>query len=142
MLFIFTYIYILYNMKRFSDFINEKLKVSKHSISNITLESLIDALKDFKDRNRIIYVDFNLREILGEYPEVLNYYGSYTDKNIIGNEIQQLGYTQIKSTGEDVVYIYFDIRIGDSIHIENTEELHDIFGEEILTKIYDYIVNH
>ena len=129
-------------MRRISEFIIEKLKVSKHSISNITLESLIDALKDFKDRNRIIYVDFNLREILGEYPEVLNYYGSYTDKNIIGNEIQQLGYTQIKSTGEDVVYIYFDIRIGDSIHIENTEELHDIFGEEILTKIYDYIVNH
>ena len=129
-------------MRRITEFILEKLKVSKHSISNITLESLIDALKDFKDRNRIIYVDFNLREILGEYPVVLDYYGSYTDKNIIGKEIQVLGYTTVKSTGEDIVYIYFDIRIGDAIEIENTEELHDIFGVEVLTKIYNYIITH
>ena len=129
-------------MRRITEFILEKLKVSKHNSATVTLESLVDAVKDFKDRNHIIFVDLNWREILGECPVVLDYYGSYTDKNIIGNEIQQLGYTQIKSTGEDVVYIYFDIRIGDSIHIENTEELHDIFGEEILTKIYDYIVNH
>ena len=136
-------------MKRFSDFINEKLKVSKHSISNITLESLIDALKDFKDRNHIIYVDFNLREILGEYPEVLNYYGSYTDKNIIGNEIQAIQFIQyntvfkkVMEAGKDVVFIYFDKNRGDSIQIENTEELNDIFGEDVLDKIYNYIVKH
>ena len=129
-------------MRRINEFILEKLKVSKHNSATVTLESLVDALKDFKDRNHIIYVDFNLKEILGEYPEVLNYYGSYTDKNIIGKEIQVIGYTTVKSTGEDIVYIYFDTRIGGAIEIENTEELHDIFGEEVLTKIYDYIITH
>lgn len=127
-------------MKNLKQHILEKLKVSKNNRSNITLESLVDALKDFKNHNRLIYVDFNLRQILGEYPVVLDYYGSNTDKNIIGKEIHVLGYTLVKSTGEDVVYIYFDTSIGDSIEIENTEELHDIFGEEVLTKIYNYII--
>ena len=129
-------------MKRFSDFIIEKLKVTAKSF-DITLEELLKALKDYKDRKHYEYsVYIDLKEILEDYPVVLQYRGTNANKNIIGNEIQQLGYTQIKSTGKDVVYIYFDIRIGDSIQIENTEELHDIFGEEILTKIYDYIVNH
>ena len=129
-------------MKNLKQHILEKLKVSKNNRSNITLESLVDALKDFKNHNRLIYVDFNLRQILGEYPVVLDYYGSNTDKNIIGKEIHVLGYTLVKSTGEDIVYIYFDTSIGDSIEIENTEELHDIFGEEVLTKIYNYIITH
>lgn len=129
-------------MRRITEFILEKLKVSKHNSATVTLESLINTLKDFKDRNHIIFVDFNLKEILGEYPVVLDYYGSYTDENIIGKDIQVLGYTTVKSTGEDVVFIYFDTRIGDAIEIENTEELHDIFGEEVLTKIYDYIITH
>ena len=33
-------------------------------------------------------------------------------------------------------------KLTDSIQIENTKELYDIFGEEALHKIYDYIVNH
>ena len=75
-------------MRRITEFILERLKVSKHNSATVTLESLVDALKDFKDRNHIIFVDFNLREILGEYPAVLDYYGSYTDENIIGKEIK------------------------------------------------------
>ena len=129
-------------MKELKQHILEKLKVSKNNRSNITLESLVDALKDFKNHNRLIYVDFNLRQILGEYPVVLDYYGSYTNENIIGKEIHVLGYTQIKSTEEDAVYISFNTRIGDAIEIENTEELHDIFGEEVLSKIYNYIITH
>ena len=129
-------------MKSFKQHILEKLKVSRNNRSNITLESLVDALKDFKNHNRSMYVDFNLRHILGEYPVVLDYYGSNTHKNIIGKEIHILAYTRVKSTGEAAVYIYFDTSIGDSIEIENTEELHDIFGEEILTKIYNYIITH
>ena len=31
---------------------------------------------------------------------------------------------------------------GDQLKIENTKELYDIFGEEALTKIYDYIITH
>lgn len=127
-------------MRRITEFILEKLKVSKHNSATVTLESLVDALKDCKNRNHLIYVDFDLKIILGEYPVVLDYYGSYTNENIIGKKIQELGYTQIKSTEEDAVYIYFDTGIGDAIEIENTEELHDIFGEEVLTKIYNYII--
>ena len=129
-------------MKNLKQHILEKLKVSKNNRSNITLESLVDALKDCKNRNHLIYVDFDLKIILGEYPVVLDYYGSYTNENIIGKKIQELGYTQIKSTEEDAVYISFNTRIGDAIEIENTEELHDIFGEEVLTKIYNYIITH
>ena len=129
-------------MKSFKQHILEKLKVSKNTSATVTLEELIKALKDYKNHNRLIYVDFNLRQILGEYPVVLDYYGSYTNENIIGKEIHILGYTLVKSTEEDAVYISFNPRIGDSIEIENTEELHDIFGEEVLTKIYNYIITH
>ena len=52
-------------MKRFSEFIIEKLKVSNNNRSyDVTLESLIKALKDYKDRKHYeysVYVD--LKEI-------------------------------------------------------------------------------
>ena len=67
-------------MKRISDFINEKLKVSKNS--DITLESLINALKDYKERKHIVTVYLDLKEILEEYPEVLQYNGTYINTNI------------------------------------------------------------
>ena len=122
-------------MKRFTEFINEKLKVSKNSV--ITLESLIKVLKDYTNRNnsRANYV--SLWGIFKEYPTVLQYNGTYTDRNIIGNEIMGLRYNN-----KDEVFIYFNQFVGDSVEIENTKELYDIFGEEALHKIYDYIVNH
>ena len=122
-------------MKRISDFINEKLKVSKNS--DITLESLIKVLKDYTNLNnsRANYV--SLWGIFKEYPTVLQYNGTYTDKNIIGNEILGLRYNN-----KDEVFIYFNQFVGDSVEIENTKELYDIFGEEALTKIYDYIITH
>ena len=50
-------------------------------------------------------------------------------------------YDQVSKT--DTVFIYFDQNmITDSIQIENTKELYDIFGEEALNEIYDYIVKH
>ena len=122
-------------MRRISEFIIEKLKVSKNS--GITLESLVKVIKDYNNRNNSRNNYISLWGILKEYPHVLHYDGTYTDKNIIGNEILGLRYNN-----KDEVFIYFNPFVGDSIQIENTEELHDIFGEEVVTKIYDYIVNN
>ena len=121
-------------MRRISEFIIEKLKVSKNS--GITLESLVKVIKDYNNRNNSKNDYIGLWEIFKEYPTVLQYNGAYTDKNIIGNEILglRLGYNK------DKVFIYFNQFVGDSIEIENTEELYDIFGEEALNKIYDYII--
>lgn len=137
-------------MKRFSDFIIEKLKVSKNNSATVTLEELIKALKDYKDRKHYeysVYVDLN--EIFEEYPVVLQYHGTNTTKNIIGNEIQAIQFIQytpvfrkVLEPGKDAVFIYFDQTKGESIRIENTEELNDIFGEDALDKIYDYIITH
>ena len=120
------------NMKRISEFINEKLKVSKNS--DITLESLLKVLKDYTNRNnsRANYV--SLWGIFKEYPTVLQYRGTNADKNIIGNEIMGLRYNN-----KDEVFIYFNQFVGDSIEIENTEDLYDIFGEEVLNEIYNYL---
>ena len=127
-------------MRRISEFIIEKLKVSKNS--GITLESLVKVIKDYNNRNNPKNDYIGLWEIFKEYPTVLQYNGAYTDKNIIGNEILGLRYNKVQSSGEDEVFIYFNPFVGDSIQIENTEELNDIFGEDVLNEIYDYIVKH
>ena len=137
-------------MKRFSEFIIEKLKVSKNSIYDITLESLIDALKEYKERKHYefsAYID--LKEIFEEYPVVLQYYGTYTYKSIKGNEIIAIqfiqyirAYRNYMKDGKDGVFIYFNDGTDDSVKIENTKELYDIFGEEAVNKIYDYIISH
>ena len=122
-------------MKRFTEFINEKLKVSKNSV--ITLESLLKVLKDYNNRNnRNNFKDnyISLWGIFKEYPTVLQYNGTYTDKNIIGNEILGLRYNN-----KDEVFIHFNQFVGDSVKIENTKDLYDIFGEEVLNEIYNYL---
>ena len=136
-------------MKELKQHILEKLKVSAKS-SDITLEELLKALKDYKDRKHYeqsVYIDLN--EIFEDYPVVLEYHGTNANKNIIGNEIQAIQFIQyntvfrkVMEAGKDVVFIYFDKTRGDSIQIENTEELNDIFGEDTLNEIYDYIVKH
>ena len=123
-------------MRRITEFIIEKLKVSKNS--GITLESLVKVIKDYNNRNNSKSDYISLWGIFKEYPTVLHYNGAYTDKNIIGNEILGL----ILDYNKDKVFIYFNQFVGDSIEIENTEELYDIFGEEALNKIYDYIISH
>ena len=96
-------------------------------------------LKDYNNRNNSRNNYVSLWGILKEYPHVLHYDGTYTDKNIIGNEILGLRYNKVQSSGEDEVFIYFNPFVGDSVQIENSEELNDIFGEEVLTKIYNYL---
>ena len=76
-------------MRRITEFIIEKLKVSKNSIYDITLESLIKALNDYKDRKHYAYsVYITLKAIFKEYPVVLQYHGTYKDQNIVEGKIK------------------------------------------------------
>ena len=135
-------------MRRITEFINEKLKVSKTPVFDITLESLIKALKNYKDRKHYEYaVYIDLKEIFEEYPIVLQYHGHYTDikgKEIIAMQFIKYirAYKQYMRDGKDGVFIYFNDGTDDSVKIENTKELYDIFGEEAINKIYDYIISH
>ena len=143
-------------MKDLKQHILEKLKVSKNSIYDITLESLIDALKEYKERKHVEYiVDIDLWEFLEEYPKVLHYTGAYNDKNINGNEILSIVFVQYNKLytnymkygkymkdGKDGIFIYLNDGTKDPVKIENTKELYDIFGDEVLTKIYDYLITH
>ena len=51
-------------------------------------------------------------------------------------------YRNYMNDGKDGVFIYFNDGTDDSVKIENTKELYDIFGEEAVNKIYDYIISH
>ena len=130
-------------MKELKQHILEKLKVSKNSIYDITLKSLTDALKDYKERKRMNTVYLDLKEILEEYPVVLQYHGTYTNENIVGEKMRAIGYSTITKDIGNLVFLYFDRRIGGSIssmRILNTDDLYDIFGDEAVNKIYDYII--
>ena len=130
-------------MKALKQHILEKLKVSKNSIYDITLKSLTDALKDYKERKHMNTVYLDLKEILEEYPVVLQYHGTYTNENIVGEKMRAIGYSTITKDIGNLVFLYFDRRIGGSIssmRILNTDDLYDIFGEEAVNKIYDYII--
>ena len=110
-------------MKELKQHILEKLKVYKNRTSDITLEELLKALKDYTNRNNSRNNYVSLWGIFTEYPHVLQYHGTNANKNIIGNEILGLRYNN-----KDEVFIYFNQFVGDLIQIENTEELNDIFG--------------
>ena len=130
-------------MKALKQHILEKLKVSKNSIYDITLKSLTDALKDYKERKHMNTVYLDLKEILEEYPVVLQYHGTYTNENIVGEKMRAIGYSTITKDIGNLVFLYFDRRIGGSIssmRILNTDDLYDIFGDEAVNKIYDYII--
>ena len=132
-------------MKELKQHILEKLKVSKNSIYDITLESLTGALKDYKDRKHITVVYLDLKEILEEYPVVLQYHGTYTNENIVGEKIRAIGYSTITKDTGHLVFLYFVRHSGDSIssiRILNTDDLYDIFDDESLNKIYDYIISN
>ena len=132
-------------MKELKQHILEKLKVSKNSIYDITLESLTGALKDYKERKHMNTVYLDLKEILEEYPVVLQYHGTYTNENIVGEKMGAIGYSTITKDIGNLVFLYFVRRIGgsiSSIRISNTDDLYDIFGEEAVNKIYDYIISN
>ena len=136
-------------MKELKQHILEKLKVSKNSIYDITLESLLKVLKDYKDRKHYEYSAYiDLKEIFEEYPVVLQYYEHYIDikgKEIVAIQFIQYikaysAYRKYMKDGKDGIFIYFNDGAYDQLKIKNTEELYDIFGEEAVNKIYDYII--
>ena len=51
-------------------------------------------------------------------------------------------FRDIIKDGKDGIFIHFVNINGVSLKIKNTEELYDIFGEEAVNKIYDYIITH
>ena len=99
-------------MKDLKQHILEKLNVSKNYFSDVTLESLLKVLKDYKDRKHYefsAYID--LKEIFEECPVVLQYHGTYTDKNIIGEKIQAIQFIQyntlyrsVMKNGKDAIF--------------------------------------
>ena len=130
-------------MKRFSDFITEKLRVMSKSY-NITLEEFINAFKDYTVKRQLRYTVIDLDDIFNvlndfrKYPKILDYNGDYTNADVIGEPIVQLGYFFDERLDKDTLYIYYG-RYGGTIDLETTEELYDIFGEEVLNKIYNYL---
>ena len=139
---LFLHIY-LYNMRRISDFITEKLKVTVKSY-NITLEEFINAFKDYTVKRQLRHTVINLNDIFNvfndfrKYPKILDYNGDYTDADVIGEPIVQLGYFFDEILNKDTLYIYYG-RYGGTINFETTEELNDVFGEDVLNKIYNYL---
>ena len=136
-------------MKELKQHILEKLKVSNNNRSyDVTLESLIKALKDYKGRKHYEYSAYiDLKAIFEEYPVVLQYYGQHTaikGKEIIAIQFIQYirAYRNYMKDGKDGVFIYFNDDTYDPLKIENTKALYDIFGEEAVNKIYDYIITH
>ena len=102
------------------------------STNNGTIKENIDALKS-EDGS------FDMDKV------VLQYHGTYTNENIVGEKIGAIGYSTITKDIGNLVFLYFVRRPGGSIssmRILNTDDLYDIFGEEVLNKIYDYIVKH
>ena len=70
---------------------------------------------------------------------------TYTNENIVGEKIRAIGYSTITKDIGNLVFLYFVRRIGgsiSSIRISNTDDLYDIFGDEVVNKIYDYIISN
>lgn len=124
-------------MKGLTQHILEKLKVSKNNFK-ITLESLINVFKDFKTRHRLKPHEINLEDVLNKYPTILDYSGDFTSEHVVGNNIYVLGCIFDERLDKDILYIYYNFYNG-SIVIENTKELYEIFGEDVLNEIYDYL---
>ena len=62
-----------------------------------------------------------------------------------GEKIPAILYSTITKDIGNLVFLYFVSHSGNSIssiRILNTDDLYDIFGEEALNKIYDYIISH
>ena len=124
-------------MKRISEFIIEKLKVSKDVREYlISLEEIASMLKDYCKRHG--YDDEALRtdDILGEIPKVLEYTGDFTTENIVGKDIKIIGYYKSKMTKQELIYIDFDY-YQNGIEVQTTKDLYDIFGEDNIEKLYN-----
>lgn len=128
-------------MKRISEFIIEKLKVSMDAPEYlISIEEISSMLKDYCKRHG--YDDYELRtdDILGEIPKVLEYTGDFTTENIVGKDIKVIGYYKSPISKKEFLYIDFDY-YQNGIEVQTTKDLYEIFGEDNVDKLYKYLQN-
>lgn len=128
-------------MKRISEFIIEKLKVSTNVPEYlISIEEIASMLKDYCKRHG--YDDEALRtdDILGEIPKVLEYTGDFTTDNIVGKDIAVIGYYKSPISKKEFLYIDFDY-YQNGIEVQTTKDLYEIFGEDNVDKLYKYLQN-
>lgn len=126
-------------MRRISEFIIEKLKVSTDAPEYlISIEEIASMLKDYCKRHG--YDEYELRtdDILGEIPTVLEYTGDFTPENIVGKDIKVIGYYKSPISKKEFLYIDFDY-YQNGIEVQTTKDLYEIFGEDVLNKIYEYL---
>lgn len=129
-------------MKRISEFIIEKLKVSKDVPEYlISIEEIAQMLKDYcKRHDYSVYADEAVRtdDIFGEIPKVLEYTGDFTTENIVGKDIKVIGYYKSQISKKEFLYIDFDY-YQNGIEVQTTKDLYDIFGEDNVEKLYNYL---
>ena len=129
-------------MKRINEFIIEKLRISKNNInSDITFGDFCKAFERWGARNRYPDASIELDKILGLYPKVLDYNGDFTPENIVGKDIVYFGYHHSDMSNKDIIYIDFDFN-ENGIEVYNIDDLYDIFGDDVLTKIYEYFLHN
>ena len=123
-------------MRRISEFIIEKLKVSMDAPEYlISIEEMAEMLKKYCSRHG--YDDYELRtdDILGEIPKVLEYTGDFTPENIVGKDIKVIGYYKSPMSQGPFIYIDFDY-YQNGIEVHTAKDLYEIFGEDIVDKLY------
>lgn len=128
-------------MKRINEFIIEKLKVSTDAPEYlISIEEITQMLKDYCQRHG--YGEYELRtdDILGEIPKVLEYTGDFTTENIVGKDIKVIGYYKSPISKKEFLYIDFDY-YQNGIEVQTTKDLYEIFGEDNVDKLYNYLQN-
>jgi hypothetical protein len=128
-------------MKRISEFIIEKLKVSTDVPEYlISIEEIASMLKDYCKRHG--YDEYELRtdDILGEIPTVLEYTGDFTTENIVGKDIKVIGYYKSPISKKEFLYIDFDY-YQNGIEVQTIKDLYEIFGEDNVDKLYNYLQN-
>lgn len=123
-------------MKRISEFIIEKLKVST-SVREylISIEEITSLLKKYFVRHSFGEHEIGTAHIFGEYPKVLEYTGDFTTENIVGKDIKVIGYYKSSMSNKEFIYIDFDYK-QNGIEIHTTKDLYDIFGEDNVDKLY------
>ena len=126
-------------MKRISEFIIEKLKVSSHNSEYLfSIEEIVSMLKKYCDRYRFGEDKISASQVFGEYPKVLEYNGDFTTDNIVGKDIKVIGYYKSSMSNKEFIYIDFDYN-ENGIEIHTTKDLYDIFGEDNVDKLYRFL---
>lgn len=126
-------------MKSINAFIIEKLKVSTDVPEYlISIEEIASMIKNYCDRHRIDIYELSTNYIFDEIPKVLEYTGDFTTENIVGKNITSIGYYKSSMRDKEFLYIDFDY-MPNGIEIHTTKDLYEIFGEDNVEKLYNYL---